>query len=73
MQGVLTPTIELWNFRSHGGLPSPHFGSVSFILTLSQSRVVTMTNQSAHFINDVIRYLTNHFILKHMNFIVYYP
>jgi len=42
MQGVLTFAIELWNFRSPRGLPSPHFGSVSFILTLSQSRVATI-------------------------------
>jgi hypothetical protein len=41
MQGVLTPTIELRSFRSLGGLPSLHFGSVSLIFTLSQSRVAT--------------------------------
>ncbi len=39
MWGVLTPAIDLWSFGSPGGLPSPNFGSVSFILTLSQSRV----------------------------------
>jgi hypothetical protein len=32
--GVLTPAIELWSFGSLGGLLSPHFGSVNFILTL---------------------------------------
>jgi len=41
MRGVLTPAIELWNFGSPEGLPSPNFGSVSFILTLFQSRVAT--------------------------------
>jgi hypothetical protein len=41
MWGVLTLAIELWTFGSPGGLPSPHFGNVSFILTLSQSRVTT--------------------------------
>jgi hypothetical protein len=35
-RGVLTPAIELWNFESLEGLPSPHFGSVSVILTLFQ-------------------------------------
>jgi hypothetical protein len=30
-------------------------------------------NQGTHFINDVICYLTNHFILKHTSSIVYYP
>jgi hypothetical protein len=35
MQGVLTPEIKLWVFRSPGGLQVPTFGSVSFILTLA--------------------------------------
>jgi hypothetical protein len=35
-RGVLTPAIELWSFKSPEGLPSPHFGSVSVILTLFQ-------------------------------------
>ncbi len=30
-------------------------------------------NQCTHFINDVICYLIDHFILRHTNFIVYYP
>jgi hypothetical protein len=42
MRGVLTPAIELWNFESHEGLPSPHFESVSLILTFSQSRIATI-------------------------------
>jgi len=32
-----------------------------------------MTDQGTHFINDVIRYLTDHFILRHTSSIVYYP
>jgi Na+/melibiose symporter-like transporter len=32
---VLTPTIKLWIFGSHGGLQVPTFGSVSFILTVA--------------------------------------
>ncbi len=32
-----------------------------------------VTYQGTHFINDVIHYLTNHFILKHSSCIVYYP
>ncbi len=31
------------------------------------------TNQSTKFINDVIRYLVDHFILRHISYIVYYP
>jgi len=30
-------------------------------------------NQGVHFINDVIKYLTNHFLLKHVSFTTYYP
>jgi hypothetical protein len=32
-----------------------------------------VTNHDTHFINDVIHYLIDHFILRHTNFIVYYP
>jgi hypothetical protein len=32
-----------------------------------------VTDQGTHFINDAIRYLTNHFILRHTSYIVYYP
>ncbi len=32
-----------------------------------------MTDQGTHFINDAIRYLTDHFILKHTNSTIYYP
>ncbi len=30
-------------------------------------------DQGTHFINDAIRYLTDHFILKHTSFTIYYP
>jgi hypothetical protein len=36
MQGVLTLAIQIWSFGSPKGPPSPHFGSVSVILTLFQ-------------------------------------
>ncbi len=32
-----------------------------------------VTNQGVHFINDVIKYSTNHFLLKHVSFKTYYP
>ncbi len=31
-----------------------------------------VTYQGVHFINDVIKYLTYHFLLKHVNFTTYY-
>jgi hypothetical protein len=30
-------------------------------------------DQGTHFINDVIKYLTDHFIFKTINFTIYYP
>jgi hypothetical protein len=41
------------------------------ILTRFGCPLTIVTNQGTHFINDVI-YLTNHFILKHTNYIIYY-
>jgi hypothetical protein len=32
-----------------------------------------MTDQSTHFINDVIKYFIDHFILKHISSIINYP
>jgi hypothetical protein len=32
-----------------------------------------MIDQGIHFINDVIRYFADNFILRHTNSIVYYP
>ncbi len=32
-----------------------------------------MIDQGTHFINDGIKYLIDHFITKHTNFIDYYP
>ncbi len=42
--GVLTLAIKFWVLESPGRLPSPHFGSVSVILTLLQSGVATLTH-----------------------------
>jgi hypothetical protein len=32
-----------------------------------------VTDQGTHFFNDAIRCFTDHFILKHTNFTIYYP
>jgi hypothetical protein len=32
-----------------------------------------ITDQGIHFINDAIKYLTNHFLLKHVSSTTYYP
>jgi hypothetical protein len=56
-RGVLALVIEFQIFRSPGGLgspgglPSPHFGSVSVILTLLQSGITTI-GAKIHWIED---------------------
>jgi hypothetical protein len=35
--------------------------------------LIIITDQGIHFINDAIKYLTNHFLLKHVSFTTYYP
>jgi len=35
--------------------------------------LIIVTDQGIHFINDPIKYLTNHFLMKHVNFTTYYP
>jgi hypothetical protein len=42
------------------------FVKFSYLLTL-------VTNYIIHFISDVIKYLTNHFLLKHVSSTTYYP
>jgi hypothetical protein len=32
-----------------------------------------VTNQGTHFIDDAIKYFTNHFIFRHTTSIIYYP
>jgi hypothetical protein len=43
------------------------------ILTKFGCPLTIITNQRVHFTNDAIKYLTNHFLLKHVSFITYYP
>ncbi len=42
------------------------------ILTKFECPLIIITYQGIHFINDVIKYLTNHFLLKHVNSTTYY-
>jgi hypothetical protein len=43
------------------------------ILTKFGCPLTIVTYQGVHFINDAIKYLTYHFILKHVNSTTYYP
>jgi len=44
-----------------------------YILTIFGCPLTIVKDQGLHFINDIIIHLTKHFLLKHVNFITYYP
>jgi hypothetical protein len=44
-----------------------------YILTRFGCLLTIIIDQGTHFINNVIKYLIDHFILKHPNFTIYYP
>jgi hypothetical protein len=43
-----------------------------YILTMFGTLTI-ITNQGVHFINDAIKYLTDHFLMKHVRSTTYYP
>ncbi len=43
------------------------------ILTKFGCLLTIVTIHGVHFINDVIKYLTNHFLMKHVSLTTYYP
>jgi hypothetical protein len=43
------------------------------ILTKFGCPLIIVVNQGVHFINDAIKYLTNHFLMKHVSSTTYYP
>jgi hypothetical protein len=43
------------------------------ILTKFGCPLTIVIDQGVHFINDAIKYLTYHFLLKHVSFTTYYP
>ncbi len=43
------------------------------ILTRFGCPLTVVIDQGVHFINDDIKYLTNHFLMKHVSSTTYYP
>ncbi len=43
------------------------------ILTKFGCPLTIVTDQGVHFIDDAIKYLTNHFLMKHVSSTTYYP
>jgi hypothetical protein len=44
-----------------------------YILTRFGCPLIIVIDQRVHFNNDAIKYLTDHFLMKHVSFITYYP
>jgi hypothetical protein len=44
-----------------------------YILTRFGFLLVLIMDQGVHFINDIIKHLTDHFLLKHVSSTTYYP
>jgi hypothetical protein len=44
-----------------------------FILTWFGCQLILVSDQGTHFINDAIKILTNHFLLRHMTSTTFYP
>jgi hypothetical protein len=42
-----------------------------YILTRFKCPLIIVTDQGVHFINDAIKYLIDHFLLKHVSFTTY--
>jgi hypothetical protein len=43
------------------------------ILIRFRCRLIIIIDRGIHFINDAIKYLTNHFLMKHVSSTTYYP
>ncbi len=44
-----------------------------YILIRFDSPLTLVTNDGVHFINDDIKHLIDHFLMKHVSFTTYYP
>jgi hypothetical protein len=65
-----TKCVEARALRTHAIITAKFL--YKYILTKFGCPLTIVIDQGTHFINDVIKYLTDHFILKHTNSIVYY-
>jgi hypothetical protein len=80
---LLLKPFQKWELNFIGPIKSTSccFGNqyilivISYVIKWVDVRALhtNITNQATHFINNVIRYLIDHFILKHMKFTIYYP
>ncbi len=67
-----TKWVEAWALRTNIVAVITKF-LYEQIFTRFGCPLTIVTVQGTHFINDTIKYLTDHFILRHTSSIVYYP
>ncbi len=67
-----TKWVEAWTFHNNTNVITTKF-FYNHILMRFGYMLKIMIDQGTHFINDGIKYLIDHFITKHTNFIDYYP
>jgi hypothetical protein len=64
--------VEAWALRTNIVVVTTKF-LYEHIPTIFGCPLTIVTNQSTHFINDVIKYFIGHFIFRHTSSIMYYP
>jgi transposase InsO family protein len=64
--------VEAWTLYTNTTAITTKF-VYKHILTRFGCPLTIVIDQGTHFNNDVIRYFTNHFILRHTIYIIYYP
>jgi hypothetical protein len=67
-----TKWVEAWTFHTTIGVVTTKF-LYEHVLTIFGCPLTIVTDQGTHFFNDVIKYLTDHFIHRHTNSTIYYP
>ncbi len=67
-----TKWVEAKTLRTNTTIFTSKFLYDHILIRFGYSLII-VTNQGTHFINNVIHYLIDHFILKHISYIVYYP
>jgi len=66
-----TKWVEAWTLRTNTTIITAKFLYEHILMKFGCSLTI-MTDQGTHFINDGIRYLIDHFMLRYTSSIIYY-